>query len=213
MVRRHVALSAVCLALVTACTSEPVGVRGDLPRSAVKNIAPAEGPRFLRPAPDAPPLAQTRVRFHAVRGETRQVRIMYHARPGASDSTEFLRFEVPSQSLWRRPNGRLVAVGDSVLIRLTVIDTVRLIVMFEPTGLRFTPEHPAHLRMSYAETDDDIDRDGDVDAMDDALELNLRIWRQEEIGDPFVALESLVDKMREVVSASISGFTNYAIGY
>ena len=212
MIRRHVAPLAVCLALVTACTSEPVVGPGDLP-SLAEGEAAGGKPRFLRPAPDAPPLAKTAASFYAVRGENRQVRIMYHARPGASDSTEFLRFEVPRQSLLRRPDGTLVAVGDSVLIRLTVIDTVRLIVRFEPGGLLFAPDEPARLSMSYAETDDDINGDGVVDALDDALESLFQIWRQEKIGDVFEALASLLDKTREVVSASIPGFTNYAISY
>ena len=147
MIRRHVAPLAVCLALATACTSEPVGGPGDLPNPAEGDAA-GGGPHFLRPAADTPPLAQTTASFYAVRGENRQVRIMYHARPGASDSTEFLRFEVPSQSLVRRPDGTLVAVGDSVLIRLTVIDTVRLIVRCEPAGLRFAKDTPARLSMS-----------------------------------------------------------------
>ena len=172
-----------------------------------------DGPHFLRPAPDAPPLAQTTTSFYAVRGEDRAVRIMYHARPGASDSTEFLHFEVPSRSLERRPDGTLVAVGDSVLIRLTVIDTVGLIVRFEPAGLGFAADEPARLRMSYAETDDDIDNDGDVDALDDTLRSFFQIWKQEQIGDLFVALTSLLDRTREVVSASIVGFTNYAIAH
>ena len=207
MVKRHVGRLTVSLALVTACSTEPVRV-GDAPRANLSSEL-----HFLRPAPDAPPLAQTTASFYAVRGENREVRIMYRARPGASDSTEFLRFEVPSQSLLRRPDGTLVAEGDSVLIRLTVSDPDRLIVSFEPTGLLFATDAPARLRMSYAETDDDVNADGVVDALDEELESLFQIWRQEQIGDPFHALASLLDKTRELVSASIGGFTNYAISY
>ena len=212
MVRRHVGLLAVSLALVTACGTEPVGSPGDLPSATLEDVSDAEL-HFLRPAPDAPPLAQTSASFYAVRGESRQVRIMYRARPTASDSTQFLRFEVPHQSLVRRPDGTLVAEGDSLLITLTVSDSDRLIVNFEPAGLLFDTDAPARLSMSYAETDDDVNADGVVDALDDELESLFQIWRQEQIGDPFFALASLLNKTREVVSASISGFTNYAISY
>jgi hypothetical protein len=212
MNRRHAVLAAACVALGTACCSDPVGVRDHSPRSSV-NEQLADQLHFLRPAPHAPPVAQKSVSFYAVRGEERQVRIVYHARPGASDSTEFVRFTVPSQALVQRPDGTPVAVGDSVLISLTVTDTLRLIVDFEPTGLRFAAGYPAQLTMSYAETDPDVNGDSVVNVLDNALKSLFQIWSQEQIGDPFRALESLVDKIRQTVSASVPGFTNYAIAY
>ncbi|MBA2459512.1 MAG: hypothetical protein H0V43_11255, partial [Gemmatimonadales bacterium] len=80
---------------------------------------------FLQPDDDAPPLATTQVSFYAVRGQERQALIMYRAQPGAADSSEFVRFVVPAGSLVERPDGSPIALGDSLRITLTVVDTLR----------------------------------------------------------------------------------------
>ena len=211
MTRRHLAVAALCLAFGTACNSDPVGVRSDSssPRPQASVLST---PRFLRPAPGAPSLATKQVSFYAVRGQYRQVEIMYHARSGVSDSTRFVLFSVPAQSLVKRPDGTSIAPGDSVAITLTVTDTVNLIVQFEPSGMQFASGYPANLVMSYAETDPDVNGDGVVNAIDTSLEGLLKIWCQ-EISEPFRVIGSLLDESRKTVSAAISGFTNYAVAY
>jgi hypothetical protein len=169
--------------------------------------------RFLRPAAGAPSLAQTTASFWAVRGETRSASIWYHAQPGASDSTEFVRFAVDSESLVEHPDGTPVAAGDSVLITLTVVDTTDLIVDFQPQGLRFAAAAPAKLTFGYAETDPDLDFDGTVDDDDAALEATLGIGRQEMSSDPFQPIPSQADTLADQVRADIDGFTRYAVMY
>ena len=210
MNRRYMATTALCLTLGTAC-SDPVGVRSDSPTTR-PDITVLSTPRFLRPAPRAPSLAKKQVSFYAVRGKSRQVSIMYHARPGSPDSTRFVLFTVPAQSLVRRPDGTSIAPGDSLRITLTIMDTVKLIVRFRPDGLNFASGYPANLKMSYAETNPDINRDGLVNAVDAGLRVLLKVWRQ-ETGQPFGAIQSLLDESQKTVSASIPGFTNYAIAY
>jgi hypothetical protein len=188
-----------------------VGVRADSPRSR-QDTALLDGPHFLRAAPDAPPLAQTLVSFYAVKGQDRKVEIMYHARPGASDSTRFVLFRVPAQSLARSPDGTLLAPGDSILVTLTVVSPLNLIVDFEPSGLQFASGYPAKLVMSYAETDPDINADGVVNGADKRLEDRLKIWYQ-ELREPYKVLKSQLDESHKTVSASVPGFTNYAIAY
>lgn len=165
----------------------------------------------LRPAADAPSLAQTSVSFYAVRGQARAGRIMYHARPGAADSTEFVHLAVPAQSLLARPDGSLVADGDSVLVTITVIDPTRLTVELRPSGLRFDSNAPAQLRFSFAETDKDVNGDGSVDGRDAELQSTFAVWRQQATGAPWTALPSTLAE--QTVSAAIGGFSNYMIAY
>jgi hypothetical protein len=199
------------LAVLVACgdATEP---RPD-PASPSDTIRAEEDLRFLRTAPDAPPLERTTASFYAVRGDNSEIRMYYQPRPGDDSGDEFLRFEVRGESLRQRPDGTPIAEGDSVLITLTVIDPERLIVDFQPAGLRFNAEEPARLRMSYAETVDDRDDDGDVDDEDRAAESSLSIWRRERPDDPWIRIGSLRSTDVDEIEADISGFTYYAIAY
>jgi len=171
------------------------------------------GLHFLRPAPTAPPLASRVQSFWAVRGEAREVRLMYQPRPGAPDSVEFARFRVESRSLVQDQFGQPVAPGDSILITLSISDTLRLITEFQPAGLVFSPSRPARLWLKFGEADPDLNNDGIVSAADTSLLLDLSIWRQERAGDPWALLASMVDTVEQEVEADIPGFTRYAVAY
>ena len=173
----------------------------------------AEELHFLRPAASAPPLATTEVSFWAKRGEDREARIRYEPLPGASDTAEFLRFSVPSAALDRRPDGTAFAAGDSVLITLRVADQTRMIVEFQPAGLRFSPADPARLRIEYGEADHDLDGDGLIDGRDAVLETQLSVWRQEAPGQPWYPVPSADAPDLDEVEANILGFTSYALAY
>ena len=115
---------------------------------------------FLRNAPAAPPLAATSVSFWARTAEDREASISYAARPGAPDSTEFVRFRVEKGALKTRPDGSAFAPTDSVLITITIADSARLIVDFQPAGLQFDPKRPAKIWFNWTEVDRDRNRDG-----------------------------------------------------
>ncbi|HVE80497.1 MAG TPA: hypothetical protein VNA89_16650 [Gemmatimonadaceae bacterium] len=174
---------------------------------------PTEQLNFLRPRPNAPPLVTNTVSFLAVRGENSEVAIEYQPAPGEDSGEDFLRFRVRDRSLLARPDGTPFAEGESVQITITVIDPQRLIVQFEPSGLRFSPADPAELKFDFSNTDDDLDYDGDVDRVDDALEQRLSIWRQEATGQPWVRIGSLVAEGLEEVEGELVSFTNYVIAY
>jgi hypothetical protein len=212
------------LAIVAACTdpaTAPGAAPGAVPGAAPRFDADADDddddcdddddPCFLREDADAPALAQKVVRFWAVRGQERVGRIYYRPRPGASDSTELVRLTVPASAVLRRPTGRLVAVGDSIRITMTVTDTLRGQVTFLPAGLSFGASTPAALQFSDAETDDDLNRDGLVDATDAALRATVRVWRQESALAPWTALAST--RAGSIVATTIPGFTNYILAY
>lgn len=64
-----------------------------------------------------------------------------------------------------------------MLITIRLVDPSRFMFEFEPAGLKFDPERPAELEVSYARADPDFDDDG---VEDDKLEFDF--WRQEREG-------------------------------
>jgi hypothetical protein len=168
---------------------------------------------FLSLKIGVPALANPSVSFWAGYDRTNQARIVYHALPGLTDSVTLVDFTIPSQSLYQRPDGSRLGPGDSVQVKITVVDPLRMIVRFEPSGLLFSPTKPARLRLALGTADLDLNADGRVDELDAALKAQLHIWRQERAGDPWTRLPSTVDLTRAEVAADIPGFTNYAVAY
>lgn len=169
---------------------------------------------FLRPAADAPEFADTTVIFWAKRGEDREVRVRYAPVAGSSDYEDFLNFKVPAEALERHPDGRPIAVGDSVLITVRVADFARMIIEFQPSGLRFSVAHPAELRIHYDHADDDLDGDGDVDGDDSRAETMVSLWRQEAPGQPwFRVTTSKLEIELDSVEADLTSFSGYALAY
>ena len=62
-----------------------------------------------------------------------------------------------------------------MLITITVEDPELLLFSLQPTGLKFSAEKPAELKIRYAHADDDFNEDGDVDGEDSHLETMLGI--------------------------------------
>ena len=168
---------------------------------------------FVRPAPTASSLPDTAVSFWAKRGEDRELRFQYNAQPGTGSGAEFLRLTVPSAALAQRPDGSAISVGDSVLISVRVIDPSRLIVEFQPSGLKFAAASPARLRFELGETDSDLNGDGVVNSADDSLKTQLSFWRQEAPGQPWFKVASAVFTDLNEVEADVFGFTGYALAY
>lgn len=138
---------------------------------------------------------------------------MYRPVPGAPDSVEFARFRVEDRSLERDPAGTLLADGDSLLITLTIVDTLNFVTDFQPSGLVFNAAKPARLWLKFGEADPDLNNDGIVSAADTTLLFDLRIWKQEQPGQPWTLLPSTVDTVSQEIEADIMGFTRYAVAY
>ncbi len=172
-----------------------------------------EEPCFLDPARGGARLAQGSASFWAVRGQLRSGAIWYRARPGSRDSTPAVRLSIPPGALQRRPDGTPIAIGDSLLVTITVIDTARLGVALAPAGLRFASGAPATLALSYAGADDDVNGDGDVDDDDERLTSRLLIWRRDGAGAPWTVIASTVNAAAREVRAALSGFSHYIIAY
>lgn len=210
---RFVTLAAVA-AIALACSSAGDGSGGTGPGPVPTDSTVAEDSlRFLRPALTAPPFAARTVSFWAVRGQRREIRLMYQPAAGQLDSFEFIRFRVDKKSLVTDSAGQPLASGDSVLITLTISDTLRLITEFQPAGLTFNPSEPARLWIKFGEADPDLNEDGVVTAADTTLLLGLKIWKLEQPGEPWSLLPSIVNTVSQEVEADIPGFTRYAVAY
>ena len=201
-------LLALPLALTLACSDSGEPDDGD------DTIKPPSDLTILRLAENSPALFNPEVSFYAVRGENREAEISFvdDERPD-EPGERYLELRVDAEALAALPDGSPVADGDSVLITIRVVDPAQLLFEFEPAGLTFNPSRPAELRVHYDHADDDLDEDGDVDLDDASLELTLGIWRQENDGDPFERLGSLLIDDLEEAEAELQGFSRYALAY
>jgi len=182
MVRRSLLVFALALS-VARCADQPTAVR------------PPSGPQFLRwsATPDftaqskararrsgamamTPPLSldQYTVSFWAVRGESRSIRINYSS---TIDSSSHPFLELTTTDPTFVPGIGELAMGDSVLITITV-DTSKIGVKFEPTGLQFGAA--SQLQIWYGGASGDLNGDGVADSTDAQLESQLLgLWYRE----------------------------------
>ena len=184
------------------------------PDSASDGIVSAgvAGPTILKFRRGAPPLDQSSIAFYAKKGQLTTM-TMYFRTPSGGRGAEYARLVIPSAGLAARPDGTPIAFGDSVLIRVSAPNTTQLMLTMEPHGLKFNPLAPARLTMRYNEADRDFNGDGVINLADALIELRLAIWRQPLLGDPFMALSSLLDRLFSSVSADLRGFSQYVIAY
>ena len=167
---------------------------------------------ILKLAQASPPVFNPVETFWAKKGQDAEARIYFQDAVGGQGE-EYLRLRIDDISLETLPNGTPIAIGDSVLITIRSVDPTRILFELEPTGLKFNPLKPAELDIKYQEADDDFNEDGVVDLADEAIEDSLAIWRQENPGDDFVKIGSLVFESLEEVEAELTGFSRYAIAY
>ena len=168
-VRRSLMVFALALS-VARCADQPTAVR------------PSSGPQFLRWSATPQFTAQTRARrsgamaltppisleqysvsFWAVRGQSRSVRINYSS---TIDNETHPFLELTATDPTFAPEIGDLAVGDSVLITVTV-DTSKIGVTFEPTGLQFGTA--SQLQIWYGGASGDLNGDGIADGTDQQL--------------------------------------------
>ena len=200
MNRVRILLAALLLAACSDDTSGPGGV-------------PDATLNFVRQDPTAPPLVAARDSFWAKVGDGREVRLFYQGSTPADSGEEFLRFEVPGDALYRRPNGSAFQAGDSILITVTVVDPERLVFEFGPSGLQFHPDHPARLRIRYGNCDHDFDDDGDLDEADDDIESQLALWHRSSPSALWVQVGTVKFEEADEIDANIATFSQYAVAW
>jgi hypothetical protein len=163
-------------------------------------------------APSSTPLFNASDSFYAKRGEDREVRIFFQDSSGGQGE-EYLRLRVDAGSLLTMPDGTPILPGDSVLIHVRVVDPTEMLFELEPSGLSFSPLTPARLTIHYSHAAGDFNHDGVANTLDDVIEGTLAIWRQENPGDPFVRLTSVLTVDTEEAEAALTGFSRYALAY
>lgn len=172
-------------------------------------LVPGEKLVFLRPAPGAPHLATYDTSFVVTKGRNADVEIDYQPQPGEDQGEDCLRFRVPGDALLARPDGRIMREGDTITIRIRVVDAGYFNFEFQPAGLRFARGKPAELRVNYQFAHPDYNGDGEVDGDDQDFDFGW--WRQEMPGQPWEKIGSVrVNNLTEV-RAQITGFTRYAL--
>lgn len=204
LMRRARVLSFALAAALAACSDSGGPDTG--------GVKPPGELTIIRLPAGSPPIWNPVDSFYAKKGEDRELRIYFEDAVGGPGE-EYLRLRVDSPSLLSYPDGTLFQVGDSVLITVRVVDPEQIYFEFEPSGLRFNPSVPAELKIEYAETEGDLDDDGDVDNDDDAIEQVIDLWRQEQAGQDFVKLGAIKIEELDEIEADILGFTRYAIAY
>jgi hypothetical protein len=162
----------------------------------------------MRAAGDPLVLDTYELSFWAVRGQEREVYIKYDA--GGSWRT-YIEFEVTRPI--QRPDGSPIAVGDSVLITLSV-DPTNLMVHLEPSGLQFDPSVPTELEFHYEGANHDFNEDGVVDGADDYIQANLLgTWYQDDTGSPWGIIGSDHDLEDEEFELFLEHFSGYAVSW
>jgi hypothetical protein len=200
------------LALATLVLASACGDDGGNGGDGGGTERPPEELNILRLAEGAPPLESTVLQFWARRGDSREGKL-YFLNDEGERGNEYLSLKIDSNTLLARPDGSPIAVGDSILITVTVVDPSQILFQFAPEGLQFNASQPAELKIKYDEADRDFDDDGDEDAEDDDIERQLSIWRQAAPGQPFVRIGSAVVEDLDEIEADLTGFSRYAIAY
>ena len=170
------------------------------------DVAIALAPAAVGPAR----LDRYEVSFWATKGRSRSVQINYRDDRGVRP---FLRFYVPRNALLRRPDGKRIARGESVLIKLTV-DRTRIAVHFEPSGLQFNRWNPPRLRIWYGGADWDFNGDGVIDEQDQHIERHrLRLWFQDEPGGPWHPLRAWHSRRGKWFAATLHHFSGAEVSW
>lgn len=200
LIRRFLPAAALLLAgVLSACDGGPSG----------PSEKPANELVFLRAAGNAPALQTDRIEFWAKAGDGIEREIRYSNTAPGYAGDECLRFKIPGNGLYKKPDGSRFQKGDSVLISVRVVDLQHFNFEFQPSGLQFDPDHPAELRISFRWADPDLNGDGVVDDRD--RNFSFGIWKQEAEGLPWMRITSQRDSDLQEVRADILGFTKYAM--
>jgi len=194
-------LAAVTIAL--AC-SDTGGPSSGSPRAQLN---------FVRQDSSYKPLLSAQGTFYAKVGEDRRVRLVYQGSTPTDSGAEFLRFEVPTDGLYRKPDGTPFGPTDSILITVTVVNPKQFLFDFQPSGLQFNPSQPARLKVEYHYADPDFNGDGTIDTQDAQIEAMLSLWGREPPDTSWFKTAAVRSVELEEFDADIFSFSQYAVAW
>lgn len=155
-----------------------------------------------------PPLSldQYSVSFWAVRGESRSIQINYLS---TIDTVTHPFLSLTTTDPQYVPGVGELAMGDSVLITVTV-DTTKIGVRLEPTGLQFGA--PAQLKLWYGGANGDYNGDGVVDDADAQVEAQLLgLWYREGDADAWTQISATQSLDEKSFTYALPHFCDYAV--
>jgi len=152
-------------------------------------------------------LEQTRVSFWAVRGQSRSVQINYKSRRNAEPRPFLLLTTTDPRFV---PDIGELAMGDSVLITVKV-NTRKLLVSLEPTGLQFG--EPGQLTLWYDGARRGHDNDEQSSASDDEIidDTDLALFYREDQHHPWSRLAATQSITDHSFTYAIPHFSDYAV--
>ena len=168
---------------------------------------------FVRQDSTYKPLLSAQGTFYAKVGEHREVRLVYQGSTPIDSGAEFLRFEVPTDGLYRKPDGTAFGATDSIQITVTVVDPKQFKFDFQPAGLQFNPSGPARLKVEYHYADPDFNGDGTIDSSDAQIETVLSLWRREPPDTLWFQAAAVRSVELEEFDADIFSFSQYAVAW
>jgi hypothetical protein len=158
-------------------------------------------------------LSNYEVSFWAKKGKDREIRIDYlDPNNGKPKWRDYFKLKVRKESLLALSDGTPIAKGDSVLIT-AVVDPVYMAVSLEPSGLQFDVRKPVELEWKYKGAAEDVNGDGVVDDVDEAILDNLVMLWQHEKGDPWYEMVFKHDRGGKKITALLYHFSGYAVSW
>lgn len=146
-------------------------------------------------------------------GQNGDVRLYYRDPTSGGYGDELVRFEVPGDGLFRRPDGTAFQTGDTVTITITVVDPKKMQFDFQPAGLQFNPNDPARLRIEYQHDDHDYNGDGVVNAADSTIQQQLDVWKNDPPSTLWFKQGAVNFESLEEINANILSFSQYAVAW
>jgi len=208
------ALIALTLALVAAGCSDgtsPTAIQPPLAQTTSESSSFTET-HILQQAPTAPPLQTYRVSFWARHDKESTVAVDYQPAAGQSVGQPFLRFRIPKFGLKWGPDGARVEGTDSVFITLT-IDSLKLSVDFQPSGVVFSNVFSAGLVVWYVNANPDLNGDGVVDSTDQMLEGQLALSEEPTKVNGWFKVATKNDTTQKYVATDVYHFSQYAVSW
>lgn len=193
----------VVVAIASAC-SDSNGPGGPAPRATLNIV--------LQDSTYKPLLSDTGS-FYAKVGEGRRVRLVYQGSTPTDSGAEFLRFEVPNDGLYRKPDGTSFGPNDSILITVRVLDAKKFLFDFQPSGLQFNPNDPARLKAEYQYAEHDFNGDGVIDSTDADIEAVLDLWRRDLPDTLWSKVGAVNFESLQELDANVFSFTQYAVAW
>lgn len=200
---RRMLLGLVAVAVVVACSSS----------SGPQSITPRATLNIVRQDSTYKPLLSTQAQFYAKVGVGREVRLVYQGSLPTDSGAEFLRFEVPNDGLYRKPDGTSFGPNDSIQITITVVDAKRFLFDFQPSGLQFNPNSPARLKVEYQYANHDYNGDGTIDSADAVIESELGLWRRDLPDTLWFGVGAVKFEELQEFDANILSFSQYAVAW